>query len=394
MTSRERAVIALSRKEPDRVPIDIGGGTSTSIVVEAYEALKKYLGVPGETEFLSKVYRSARLDEPVRRRLGSDFYPLRSKSPVNWSPPPADPGTLSDVWGVKWKKAPYREQGFYWEVSYSPLAAASVQDLARYAWPDPADPGYTAGLAEEAKGLHNNTDYAIEASCGFYSFWELAYSLRGYEQLLMDLAGNKEFVAALLARILEINLEGTGRFLEQAGPYIDVFRAGDDLASQDNLLMSPATFRRLLQPVYKKYFDLVKAKTEAKIVFHSDGNIVGLLDDLAELGVDAINPVQPSAVGDTAELKKRFGHKLAFVGGIDTQSVLPFGSPVQVASEVRRGIRDLGPQGGYALAAVHSIQADVPPENILAMCDEVAVSGNYPWRLEHDVEYPTRLFGL
>jgi uroporphyrinogen decarboxylase len=97
--------------------------------------------------------------------------------------------------------------------------------------------------------------------------------------------------------------------------------------------------------------------------------------------VDAINPVQPSAIGDTAALKKRFGHKLAFVGGIDTQGVLPFGSPAEVACEVRRRIRDLGPQGGYVLAAVHSIQADVPPENILAMCDEVAVSGKYPLKV-------------
>jgi uroporphyrinogen decarboxylase len=378
MTSRERAVIALSRREPDRVPIDIGGGTSTSIVFEAYEELRKYLGVPGETKLLSKVYRSARLDERVMRRLGSDFYPLRSKSPVNWNPPPTDPGTLIDVWGVKSKQVPYREKGFYWEVSYCPLADASVQDVETYAWPDPADPGYTDRLAEEARALHEGTDFAIEASCGFYSFWELACSLRGYEQLLLDLAENKEFVSALLARILEINLEGTRRFLEQVGPYIDVFRAGDDLASQDNLLMSPGTFRQLLKPVYRKYLDFVKAKTQAKIVFHSDGNIVALLDDLAEIGVDAINPVQPSAVGDTAGLKRRFGHKLAFVGGIDTQTVLPFGSAAEVAAEVRRRIRDLGPQGGYVLAAVHSIQADVPPENILAMCDEVTVSGKYP----------------
>jgi uroporphyrinogen decarboxylase len=378
MTSRERAVIALSRREPDRVPIDIGGGTSTSIVFEAYEELRKYLGVPGETKLLSKVYRSARLDKRVMRRLGSDFYPLRSKSAVNWNPPPTDPGTLIDVWGVKSKQVPYREKGFYWEVSYCPLADASVQDVETYAWPDPADPGYTDRLAEEARALHEGTDFAIEASCGFYSFWELACSLRGYEQLLLDLAENKEFVSALLARILEINLEGTRRFLEQVGPYIDVFRAGDDLASQDNLLMSPGTFRQLLKPVYRKYLDFVKAKTQAKIVFHSDGNIVALLDDLAEIGVDAINPVQPSAVGDTAGLKRRFGHKLAFVGGIDTQTVLPFGSAAEVAAEVRRRIRDLGPQGGYVLAAVHSIQADVPPENILAMCDEVTVSGKYP----------------
>ena len=378
MTSRERAVAALSRKEPDRVPIDIGGGTSTSLVLEAYEELKKHLGVSAETRFLSKVYRSARLDECVMRRLGSDFCPLRSKAPVNWTAPPSEPGTFIDVWGVKWKQAEYGGNGYYWEVACSPLANASVQDLERYPWPDPTDPGYTAGLAEEAKALHEGTDYAIEASCGFYSFWELAYSLRGYEQLLMDLAMNKEFVSALLAIILEINLEGTRRFLDKAGQYIDVFRAADDLASQSALLMSPGTYRQLLKPAYKKYFEFVKSKTQAKIVYHSDGNIVGLLDDLAEIGVDAINPVQPSAVGDTALLKSRFGHKLAFVGGIDTQAVLPRGSFADVTAEVQRRICDLGPGGGYVLAAVHSIQVDVPPENILAMTDAAQVFGRYP----------------
>jgi len=378
MTSRERAVAALSRKEPDRVPIDIGGGTSTSLVLEAYEELKKHLGVSAETRFLSKVYRSARLDECVMRRLGSDFCPLRSKAPVNWTAPPSEPGTFIDAWGVKWKQAEYGGNGYYWEVACSPLANASVQDLERYPWPDPADPGYTAGLAEEAKALHEGTEYAIEASCGFYSFWELAYSLRGYEQLLMDLAMNKEFVKALLAIILEINLEGTRRFLDKAGQYIDVFRTADDLASQSALLMSPGTYRQLLKPAYKKYFEFVKSKTQAKIVYHSDGNIVGLLDDLAEIGVDAINPVQPSAVGDTALLKSRFGHKLAFVGGIDTQAVLPRGSSADVKAEVHRRICDLGPGGGYVLAAVHSIQVDVPPENILVMTDAAQQFGRYP----------------
>jgi uroporphyrinogen decarboxylase len=378
MTSRERAVAALSLKEPDRVPIDIGGGTSTSLVLEAYEELKKHLGVSAETRLLSKVYRSARLDECVMRRLGSDFCPLRSKAPVNWTAPPSEPGTFIDVWGVKWKQAEYGGNGYYWEVACSPLANASVQDLEKYPWPDPTDPGYTAGLAEEAKALHEGTDYAVEASCGFYSFWELAYGLRGYEQLLMDLAMNKEFVSVLLAIILEINLEGTRRFLDRAGQYIDVFRTADDLASQSALLMSPGTYRQLLKPAYKKYFEFVKSKTQAKIVYHSDGNIVGLLDDLAEMGVDAINPVQPSAVGDTAILKSRFGHKLAFVGGIDTQAVLPRGSSADVAAEVHRRIRDLGPGGGYVLAAVHSIQVDVPPENILAMTDAAQKFGRYP----------------
>jgi uroporphyrinogen decarboxylase len=116
------------------------------------------------------------------------------------------------------------------------------------------DPGYTAGVEEEAHAVFEGTPYAIVADGGFKSFWELAYSLRGMEQLLVDLAENSDFVGALMSKLLEINLAGTGRFLEAAGRYIRVFRTADDLATQRGLLMSPATFRRLLKPTYKRFF--------------------------------------------------------------------------------------------------------------------------------------------
>ena len=130
--------------------------------------------------------------------------------------------------------------------------------------------------------------------------------------------------------------------------------------------------------MYKKYFDFVKSKTDARIFYHTCGNIVDLLDDLIEIGVDIINPVQVSAMGDTAELKKRFGDRLVFWGGVDTQHVMPHGNVRDVESEVRRRIQDLGPGGGYVAAAVHAIQPDVPPGNIVAMAQAVRKFGNYP----------------
>ena len=166
----------------------------------------------------------------------------------------------------------------------------------------------------------------------------------------------------------------TGRFLDAVGRYIHVFRTADDLATQRGLLVSLSLYRRLLKPVYKRYFDSVRSKIDAKIFYHSCGNITGLIDDLAEIGVDIINPVQVSALGYTATLKARFGHKVAFWGGIDTQHVLPYGSVPEVEAEVRKRITDLGPGGGFVVAPVHNIQPDVPPENILAMF-EVAREG-------------------
>ncbi len=389
LTSRQRVLTACRHQEPDRVPIDIGGGTSTTLVVEAYDNLKRHLGIPaGETKTLSKQYRSARLDDVVLQRLGSDCYPLRGRSPLHWSPPPTEPGTYIDVWGVKWRQIWYRDFAFYWEVAEAPLAEATIADLETYAWPDPADPGFTAGLAEEARTLFEDTDYAIEASCGFYSLFETAYALRGYEQLFIDFLRHPDFVAALFDKLLEINLEGTRHFLDAAGQYIQIFRTADDLAAQNGLLISPKLYRRFLKPVQKKYFEFVKSHTDAILLYHSDGNVLPLLDDLLEIGIDAINPVQPSAMGDPASdsghslaaVKAQYGDRLIFWGAIDTHHVLPNGSPEDVQAEVRQRLRELGAGGGYVLSSVHSILVDVPPENVLAMADAARSFGTYPLR--------------
>jgi uroporphyrinogen decarboxylase len=142
--------------------------------------------------------------------------------------------------------------------------------------------------------------------------------------------------------------------------------------------MSPQVYRELIKPVYSKYFDIIKSCTGAKIFYHSCGDVRDLLEDLIEIGVDIINPVQVSAMGDRAELKARFGEKLVFWGGIDTQHVLPRGTVKEVEAEVQRNIRDFGTGGGYVAAAVHNIQPDVPPENIVAMAKAVRKFGIYP----------------
>jgi uroporphyrinogen decarboxylase len=378
MTSRERVLAALNHEEPDRVPLDIGGGSSTSILVEGYENLKRYLEIAGATKVLNKVAHLARLDERVMQRLGSDCRPLSAKPPAHWTPPPSEPGTFIDRWGIVRRQVYYGENRYYWELAHSPLAEASVEDLESYAWPDTSDPGYTAGLAEEARALYEETDYAIVADGGFKSFWELGYLMRGHEQLLIDTALNPEFVKALMKKLLEINIKMTGRFLDAVGPYIHVLRAGDDLATQKGPFFSHQTYRTLIKPAHKAFFDFVKSKTEAKIFYHSCGKVTEFIDDLAEIGVDILNPVQVAAIGDTAALKARFGDKMVFWGGIDTQRVLPYGSVEDVEAEVRRRIRELGPGGGYVVASVHNMQPDIPPENIVAMAEATRKYGTYP----------------
>jgi uroporphyrinogen decarboxylase len=377
MTPRERVWAALNHQEPDRVPLDIGGGASTTVIEEGYENLKEHLGVKAEPRILNKIFRMARLDESVMQRLGSDCRPLGLRPPVNWTPPPAEPGKFTDIWGITWKQAHYGD-GYYWELDNCPMAEASIEDIETYPWPDLEDPGYFAGLEEDAKALYEETDYAIMADGGFKSFWELGYMLRGFEQSLMDLALNPEFTIALMNKLLEMNLKMTARFLDLVGPYIQIFRAGDDLATQKGRLMSQETYNAVLRPVYKELFDLVKSKTEAKIFFHSCGNATVVIDDLVEVGVDVLNPVQVAAMGDMTDVKRRFGDKMVFWGGIDTQRVLPFGSVEDVEAEVKQRIHELGPGGGFVVASVHAIQPDVPPENIIAMAEATRKYGTYP----------------
>jgi uroporphyrinogen decarboxylase len=378
MTSRERMWAAINHQEPDRVPLDIGGGISTTIVIEAYDNLKRYLGIPGDTAVMNNIYRLARLDEDVMRRLGSDTRPVTLKGPTNWKPPRTDnPDQFTDLWGITYQKANY-PGGYYWELRKSPLAEATIDDLEKYAWPDPLDPGFTMGLEDEVKNLFENTDYALMADPGFKGFWQHGCNLRGFNQMLIDLVDNPEFVIALMEKLLEINIAGTRRFLDIVGKYIQIFRTGDDLATQNSLLMSPRTYRHVLKPTYKKYLDFVHSNTDAKIFYHSCGKVTGLLDDLIEIGVDIINPVQVSAMGDTGALKERFKNRLVFWGGIDTQHILPYGSIEEVEAEVKLRIQDLGPGGGYVAGAVHNIQSDVSPQNILAMAEATHKYGKYP----------------
>jgi uroporphyrinogen decarboxylase len=199
----------------------------------------------------------------------------------------------------------------------------------------------------------------------------------------MDIAADPEFFTALIEKLKAVVLPCLEEMLKEVGPYTDVIITGDDLGMSGGTMMSPASYRRLLKPHHAEYFGTIKKYISGKVFCHSCGNVYTLLGDLIDVGVDLLNPVQVSAgeMGDTAKLKREFGDRLSFCGAIDTQRVLPHGTPDDVRAEVRRRIRDLAPGGGYIVASVHCIQPDVPPENIVAMCDEVLEAGTYPLKL-------------
>ena len=377
MTPRERVDAALSHEEPDRVPLDIGGGNSTTLLVETYDNLKEHLGKSAPTRIMHRAFRSAELDEDVMVRLGSDVRPVRARGPRHWTAPPSAPGTFIDGLGIKWRQTPY-SGGHYWEIIESPLAEATVSDLEAYPLPDPEDPGRYEGLEEEVRELYENTSYALMGDSVIKGFWEPFFMMRGIEQALVDVAADKEFVHTLMERLFELNSAAARRFLEITGPYLSAIRMADDLATQETLLMSPATYREMIKPYHQRFNVFLREYTDAKIFYHSCGNIVPLLDELIDAGFEVLNPVQVAAFDDPATVKSQYGDRLSFWGGIDTQRAMPEGTPEDVREEVALRIRQFGPGGGFVAAAVHNMQPDIPPRNIVAMCEAVQTLGGYP----------------
>lgn len=378
LTSRERVLCALNHEEPDRVPIFFGTSGATTMLAPGYEHLKTYLGITRATTVFWRGLQYVLMDEEALAWSGSDGRPLLAGS----APAPLARDISADAyvdgWGSLWERRP---GVIYYEVIDSPIRTATIDDLDRYPWPDLAHTSRFAGLRGRAKAIQD-AGYAVVALSGV-SPWEQAYVSRGVERALYDLAGDPDFILALVRKTAELMKAGVIRLLEEAGDYIDVLITGDDLGMQKAPMMSPKMYRRMIKPFHADIFQEIKKRTKAKIFYHSDGNIYPLLDDLIEVGIDLLNPVQVSAgdMGDTARLKREFGDRLSFCGAIDTGWALPHGTLDDVRAEVRRRIKDLGPGGGYILASVHCIQPDVPLENVVAMLDEAKVAGCYPLTL-------------
>jgi len=374
---RERVSRALNFQEPDRVPTDVGTSAATGITKGAYERLVEFLGITDPQGSVNHLmFQTITADERVLKKLGVDFRTVYYRPPDNNRGYFGPDDTHTNEWGITLKRP---KNGFYYDIINHPLREAEIEDIERHDWPDPYDPGRTAGVAEEAQDLYQNSNYAIFGPGLEGGFFELSWYLRGMDRFLMDLLINKEFARTLMRKIVDYRKTVIDRYLQAAGKYLDVYYYGDDIAMQTNPLMSMETYREMVKPFQKELFAFIKERTDAKLFYHTCGSITDYLEDLIEIGVDIINPVQVSARNmDTKELKKRFGKRLIFWGAVDTQRVLPFGGTLEVEEEVKRRIKDLAPGGGYVLGAVHNIQPDVPPENILTMFETVREYGKYP----------------
>ncbi len=381
LTPRERVLAALNFEEPDRVPVIIGSSNTTTIKMKAYRRLKDFLGVQAEDRYLYDwpELGSALIDEAVLQRLHSDVRGIWDRLPQavnerNANRPEHSP--YIDDWGSGSTEI---EPGV-WFPGLHPLAEAhTIEELENYPWPDMNDPFRVAHVRQEAQRLRQENQYAIIATPWLLFPFERAFAMQGMDRFLLNLASEPEFAEALLRKNAEMCKTLMGHFLAALGDDVDMIKIGDDLGTQDRLMISPRMYRRMLKPIHADYIAFIKERTKAKVFFHTDGDVFDLMDDFVEIGVDILNPIQTAAgkMANLSELKQRYGKKLCFCGAIDTQRILPYGTPEDVRQEVRRVIEVMGPGGGYMVASVHTIMEEVPPENILAMVDAVEEFGKY-----------------
>ena len=337
MTARERWLAVLRREKPDRVPMDYWA------TGEATERLMEHLGV---------------------RDMGALYDRLHIDGVVTVGPsyvgPPAPEG--EDIFGCRYRRVEYGS-GSYDERVYSPLARfESVEEIeAAYTWPSPDWWDYS-GIADQIVGKE-----AFPIRGGGSEPFLLYSNLRGQEQALADLALDPELVHYCLDKLFGLAYENTRRIYEQIPGRVDISYVAEDMGAQEGLMISPAHIREFLIPRMRRMVELAH-EAGAYAFHHNDGAIRDILPDMIEIGIDVLNPVQWRCKGMEREgLKRDFGDRLVFHGGVDNQYTLARGSVEEVRQEVLDNLRILGREGGYIIAPCHNIQAVSPPENIVAM---------------------------
>lgn len=348
LSSYERVLKTVKHERPDRTALSY---TATS---ETHEKLKKHL----KTED----------DDEIYKRLGADIREVAGKyvGPKELSGAAGIGATGKDFWGVVREAKPY-EGGFYNEIVYYPLGeATTVKEINDYSWPS-NDWFDFSHLKAEIDRINREEKYAIKFFCG--GAFESPWYMRGMERFLMDLVECPDIAEAISYNVSEFFLKRAKRAIEASEGRINIILSGGDIGTQRGMMLAPDLWRKHIKPYSEK---LIKTFKDMGLItyYHSCGSLVPVIDDLIEMGLDILEPIQPKAEGmDPENLKKKFGGRLTFLGGIDEQELLPYGKPEDVKKEVERYIKILGSNGGYIVAPSHAIQPDTPMENILALYD-------------------------
>lgn len=360
MQHRDRVVMALNHEEPDRCPMQI------SFTPEFASRLKDELGLTDEDLYNPHGGGNTYL---LERAIDEDML-LTS---VGWANSYyatelySDNGvSYTDEWGVGWKNVEYETRfgkGRYTEIVSHPLADEEAIDS--YQPPDPNRPEL---YVEAARVIQEYKDEYWIVGVTVTTIFETAWALRGYERTLMDLVVNADLVERLLDIPFNYHLTAAKKLVEMG---VDMIWMGDDMGTQEKMLISPDTWRRFFKPRMATSISTLKSiNPEVKVAYHSDGVIYPIIPDLIEIGLDVLNPVQPRCM-DPEKLKKEYEYKLCFWGSIDEQYTLPFGTPTEVEREVLARLRTLGKNGGLIIGPTHHVQLDTPLENFWAMANTI-----------------------
>jgi len=394
VTSRERVWEAVNRREPDRVPIDLGGSIVTGINAMACGRLKEHLGLGGGPVRVSSVILLlAEVEPELLERWQVDVLPVPRYhagpgAPLSgrWTAHPLpdgrpalfpegfSPSILPDgTWELRERGRAIHTlspgSGSFVPAHF-PLAGADLEAIEAFPLPGISDEEVEF-LHRTARRLYESTDKAL---FGWFngSIFERSQFLCGWDEFLMNLYAAPELAEALLEKLTRRVLADLGPYLQAVGEYVQVVGFGDDLGIQGGLQVAPEVFRRHVKPRLARIYAAAHAGSPARVFLHSCGSVHDLIDDLIEIGVDILNPVQTAAARMEPErLKSEFGSRIAFWGGgAEVQGVLSRGTPEEVRRDVRRRLEVFGSGGGYVFAPIHNLQADIPPENIAAMYDE------------------------
>ena len=348
MTGRERVVKAVRHERADRLPIDY------SATPESHAILKQFLGIED--------------DEALLRRIGCDFRRVEGRfcGPEDMVGAPGVHASGKDFLGVVWKPKQNRF-ATYNEIAFHPLAEAkTVKDIGEYTWPS-VDWFDYSHLSDEIDRINAETRYCIVFFVG--GSFETPWYMRGLERFLMDLIQTPDIAEAICRHVTDFYRQRAMRALEQADGKIDLIFSGGDVGTQNGMMLSPKMWRERIRPYSTELIRTFK-DMGLMTMYHSCGSIVPVIDDLIDMGLDILDPIQPEAAGmDTVSLRERFGGRITFHGGIDEQRLLPRGTVEDVRRETARVMDLLGSDGGYVVCPAHAIQPDTSPENIMALYD-------------------------
>jgi len=381
MNRREAFNATVNHQEPERVLVDFGKHIG-SFHRSAYDMIKAHLGLKSKSRILDRMAQNVVLDEAICKRLGIDFrWVVPNWVGVQEIEIDGEKGYL-DMWNTPHIWTDYGE---YYAIHDQPLGqeTLTLEDIDGFDWPDPHQPAMFEGLREQAKYWYENTDYIVGADGIKVGVLQTAAQIRGYDKLFLDFAINPDIAHAVLDRISAIINEMYRKYLQTVGDYVQVVVITDDQGTQNSLMISPVMFREFIKPRLKTQIETIKASADVKVLMHCDGAILRIVEDLIEIGVDILNPIQTVVDGfeDTFALKEKFGDRICFHGGIDVQQVLPNATPESIREEVARRIYDLGRGGGYIIAPCHNINVDSPVENTLAMFEAASELGRYPLKM-------------